>query len=166
MAACAALLLPVMARVLVALPRKAACCLPGIACTANRRLTLGTPGCRYIEYEKQVEALRVARKRSRKLDGKPSLADHAGVRRVHFVFERATRKFPGDLRLWTLWLHYCRESKSTRRISRVSTPLNPVHVWPRFSARWTTCAYPLRGRTCLVVNYSVRLRLHPESSAP
>ena len=63
-------------------------------CTADR-LTLGTSGCRYIEYEKQVEALRVARKRSRKLDGKPSLADHAGVRRVHFVFERATRKVPG-----------------------------------------------------------------------
>lgn len=76
--------------------------------------------CRYIDYEKQLEALRVARRRSRRLQGKISLADHAGVRRVHFIFERATRKFPSDLRIWTMWLEYCRETKSVKRVSRVS----------------------------------------------
>ena len=60
------------------------------------------------------------RSKSRRLQGKPSLADYAGVRRIHFIFERAARKFSGDLRMWTLWLQYCQESGSTRRISRVS----------------------------------------------
>lgn len=59
------------------------------------------------------------RKKLRRLHGKPSLADHAGVRRVHFIFERATRKFAGDLGLWSRWLAYCRASGSTRRTSRV-----------------------------------------------
>lgn len=59
------------------------------------------------------------RKKSRRLHGKASLADYAGVRRIHFIFERATRKFAGDLRMWTRWLAYCHDSGSTRRISRV-----------------------------------------------
>ena len=80
-------------------------------------------GCRYIEYEQQVESLRLMRKKLRRLHGKPSLADHAGVRRVHFIFERATRKFAGDLGLWSRWLAYCRASGSTRRTSRVCSPI-------------------------------------------
>lgn len=62
------------------------------------------------------------RKKSRRLHGKPSLADHAGPRRIHFIFECATRKFAGDLALWSRWLAYCRESGSARRTSRASAP--------------------------------------------
>lgn len=82
-----------------------------------------SPAIRYIEYEKQVEALRVMRKKSRRLHGKPSLADHAGPRRIHFIFERSTRKFAGDLALWSRWLGHCRESGTTRRTSRVRVML-------------------------------------------
>jgi hypothetical protein len=35
---------------------------------------------------------------------KKSLADYAIVRRIHFIFERAVRKFKTDLSLWTAWL--------------------------------------------------------------
>ncbi len=79
-----------------------------------------------MEYEKQVEALRLMRKKSRRLHGNASLADYAGVRRIHFIFERATRKFAGDLRMWTRWLAYCHDSGSTRRISRVRGPATLV----------------------------------------
>ena len=58
------------------------------------------------------------------LTGKKSLADHAMVRRCHFIFERATCKFAGDLRLWLRWLQYCRETDSARQTSKV-----PLRVW-------------------------------------
>eukprot|EP00775_Hariotina_reticulata_P012876 gene12876-13002_t len=45
---------------------------------------------------------------------KKTLADYAIVRRIHFIFERAVRKFKIDLSLWTTWLEYCRSSNSNR----------------------------------------------------
>lgn len=45
---------------------------------------------------------------------KKTLADYAIVRRIHFIFERAVRKFKTDLSLWTAWLEYCRSSNSNR----------------------------------------------------
>lgn len=104
----------------------------------KRRATLREDFLRYIEYEKQVEALRVARRKSRKLHGKTSLSDHAGVRRVHFIFERATRKFPSDLSFWTLWLQYCRETKSVKRVSRVLTKALQFH--PTSAGLWSHAA--------------------------
>lgn len=74
---------------------------------------------RYIAYETELEELRLLRKEQKGLTGKKSLADHAMVRRCHFIFERATRKFVGDLRLWLRWLEYCRQSDSARQTSRV-----------------------------------------------
>ncbi len=75
--------------------------------------------CRYAEYETKLEELRAHRKDITGLKGKTTLADYAIVRRIHNIYERATRKFRGDLRVWLKWLHFCRSSGSTRQISRV-----------------------------------------------
>ena len=48
---------------------------------------------RYIAYEGQLEELREARRASRAISGKKSLAEFCIVRRMHFIYERATRKF-------------------------------------------------------------------------
>lgn len=74
---------------------------------------------RYAEYETKLEELRAHRKEIAGLKGKTTLADYAIVRRIHLIYERATRKFRGDLRVWLKWLHFCRSSGSTRQISRV-----------------------------------------------
>lgn len=50
-------------------------------------------GCRYIEYESRLEELRQHRRRERGITGKKSLADYCITRRIHFIYERATRKF-------------------------------------------------------------------------
>jgi hypothetical protein len=50
---------------------------------------------------------------------KKSIADYAIVRRIHFIFERAVRRFRSDLSLWTAWLEFCRASNSNRRLGRV-----------------------------------------------
>ena len=75
---------------------------------------------RYIAYETELEQLRQLRKQSRGIVGKKTLADYALVRRGHFIFERAARKFAGDRRLWIRWLAFCRDSDTPRQTSRVS----------------------------------------------
>lgn len=44
------------------------------------------------------------------------------ISRCHFLYERATKKFKGDLRLWLSWLEYCKKNNSTRQISKVRSP--------------------------------------------
>ena len=85
--------------------------------------------CRYAEYETKLEALRAHRKEVLGLHGKTTLADYAIVKRTHLIYERATRKFRGDLRVWLIWLHFCRTSGSTRQISRVHPPETWLRHW-------------------------------------
>lgn len=77
---------------------------------------------RYVEYESKLEELRRLRKEKLRVEGKASIADRALVRRIHFIFERATRKFPGDLRLWLAWLEFCQAHNSRRIFFRVPSP--------------------------------------------
>jgi hypothetical protein len=44
------------------------------------------------------------------------------IRRIHFIYERATRKFRGDLRLWSAWLEFCKETNSRGKLSQVTQP--------------------------------------------
>lgn len=93
----------------------------------RRRAALLEDFQNYIHYEKQLEALRQLRKRGlvRKLKKKkgqvwkPSLSDHAGVKRVFFLYNRATRKFPGNLELWIEYLDFCRASGAYRHLQKV-----------------------------------------------
>ena len=74
-----------------------------------------------MQYETRLEELRRLRKDSKALKGKKGLAEHAIVKRIHFIYERATRKFRGDLRLWSAWLDFCKETGSMRKLSQVHT---------------------------------------------
>ena len=75
-----------------------------------------------MQYETKLEELRRLRKDSRVLKGKKGLAENAMIRRIHFIYERATRKFRGDLRLWSAWLEFCKETNSRRKLSQVTHP--------------------------------------------
>lgn len=70
---------------------------------------------------------------------KKSLADFAIVRRIHFIFERAVRKFKTDLSLWTAWLEFCRSSNSNRRLGRVVARALQIH--PTGTARGRSLGY-------------------------
>eukprot|EP00967_Tisochrysis_lutea_P060483 scaffold77366_cov20-Tisochrysis_lutea.AAC.1 len=48
------------------------------------------------------------------------------VRRIHFTYERATRKFKADLDLWLAWIDYCKSSNSTKQMSKVCLILTPI----------------------------------------
>jgi U3 small nucleolar RNA-associated protein 6 len=93
----------------------------------------------YAEYETKLEQLRRARRRGLGLEqAKQSLADYALVKRVHFIFERAVRKFKRDLGVWTRWLEFCRATRSNRRLSRVAARALQLH--PNAPGLWTYAA--------------------------
>lgn len=52
--------------------------------------------------------------------GKQGNAEVGITKRIHFIYERATRKFKADLSLWLAWMQYCRQSKSHTMMSKVS----------------------------------------------
>jgi U3 small nucleolar RNA-associated protein 6 len=104
----------------------------------RRRAALKADFLRYIDYENKLEKLRQLRRKQRNIDGPSTLADHCIVRRTHFIFERALRKFRGDLALWSRWLKFCQESKSTRQMSRVLTRALQLH--PNCDSLWTYAA--------------------------
>jgi U3 small nucleolar RNA-associated protein 6 len=60
--------------------------------------------------------------------GKKGLAEVAIVRRIHFIFERAGRKFRSDLSLWLRWIEVCKKYKSTKQLSKVRARSNG-RVW-------------------------------------
>jgi hypothetical protein len=99
---------------------------------------------RYHEYEWNLEQLRRVRRKARAITGKRSLADYGIVRRIHFIFERATRKFKGELSVWAAWLDFCKASGSSRQVSKVVTKALKLHpsapfLWTH-AAAW--CALP------------------------
>ncbi|GAB2301069.1 hypothetical protein Dimus_035105 [Dionaea muscipula] len=80
----------------------------------------------YIEYEKQLDALRKLRKkaisRELKADGvekkrrgrRRSVSDFAGVMRIVRIYSMATIRFKGDIELWFQFLEFCKERKHGR----------------------------------------------------
>ena len=80
-----------------------------------------------MEYETRLEELRRLRRDALGLGGgKRTLADHALVRRVHFIYQRATRRFRGDLALWSAWLAHCEAAGSARKFSQVRSWTLPL----------------------------------------
>lgn len=50
---------------------------------------------------------------------KNAVSDNAGLRRIFFTFDRAVRRFPGDVKLWLQYVDFCKLSKSYRAVGRV-----------------------------------------------
>ncbi|PKY08252.1 hypothetical protein P168DRAFT_308336 [Aspergillus campestris IBT 28561] len=82
---------------------------------------------RYAQYEMNLDNLR--RKRVKRLGVRST--GFSGQRRIFFVLDRATRKFPGDIGLWVQYIEYARQQKSYKKLSTILTDalrLNPTNV--------------------------------------
>ncbi|KAJ4365920.1 U3 snoRNP protein [Neocucurbitaria cava] len=77
---------------------------------------------RYIEFEKNVDALR--RKRIKRLGVKYK---GAGQRSIYFLYNRATRKFSGDLTLWMQYIDFARKDKAYKRLNDIFTSVARLH---------------------------------------
>ena len=72
---------------------------------------------RYAEYEKNLDSLR--RKRVKRLGVKSTSFN--GQRKVFFIFDRGTRKFPADLELWLQSIDYARQQNAHKKVSQLLT---------------------------------------------
>lgn len=78
---------------------------------------------RYAEYEMNLESLR--QKRVKRLGIKSS--NHTGQRRIFFVLDRATKKFPGDLGLWMQYITFAQKQRSNKKVTQLLTSLLRLH---------------------------------------
>ncbi|KXZ47086.1 hypothetical protein GPECTOR_38g323 [Gonium pectorale] len=106
----------------------------------KRRTALKEDFYRYIDFESKLEELRKHRKTKLGIKGKKGLAEMGIVRRIHFIYERAGRKFRSDISLWMRWIEDCKRYKSTKQLSKVITKALQRHatvseLWIE-AARW------------------------------
>ena len=92
---------------------------------------------RYIKYEHTLDALRVKRK-ARIASQISSISDHAGEKRLHFIFSRALKKFQGDLTLWNQYIDFAMSGASTSRLSKIFPEALRLH--PTASQLWIKAA--------------------------
>ena len=78
---------------------------------------------RYTEYEMNLESLR--RKRVKRLGVK--ISNHTGQRRIFFVLDRATKKFPGDVGLWMQYIMFAQKQGSNTKVSQLLTSVLRLH---------------------------------------
>jgi len=103
----------------------------------RRRTARKSDFLRYITHELNLEELRRLRKNKAGLS-KSTPSDHAGKQLVHFIFERALRKFRGDLELWLQYLDYCCSTSSHKAHSRALA--QALQLFPRTAGLWIRAA--------------------------
>ncbi|KIW89049.1 uncharacterized protein Z519_10534 [Cladophialophora bantiana CBS 173.52] len=89
----------------------------------NARGSTSADFARYAEFEINVDALR--RKRVKRLGIKSTA--HNGKRRIFFVFERGTRKHPGDVGLWMEAIDFARKQKAYKKLEEMLTQVLRLH---------------------------------------
>jgi U3 small nucleolar RNA-associated protein 6 len=88
----------------------------------NARGSAPSDYVRYIEFEKNVDALR--RKRMKRLGVKSS---GSGQRTVFFLYNRGVRKFQGDLDLWLQYIEFARKEKAYKKLNEIFTSVVRLH---------------------------------------
>ncbi|EGX47368.1 hypothetical protein AOL_s00083g461 [Orbilia oligospora ATCC 24927] len=80
----------------------------------------------YATYEMNLDALR--QKRTKRLSIRMrGASNHLGSRRIFFIFQRATRKFHGDVQLWKTYAEFCRSQKSYGLLRKVLDSMLRLH---------------------------------------
>ncbi|KAH7138216.1 U3 small nucleolar RNA-associated protein 6-domain-containing protein [Dendryphion nanum] len=77
---------------------------------------------RYIEFEKNLDALR--RKRIKRLGVRST---GSGQRTIFFLYNRGVRKFAGDLELWMQYIDFARKEKAYRKLNEIFTSVVRLH---------------------------------------
>ena len=102
-----------------------------------RRIPRKEDYLRYVAYELSLDKLRKHR-RKRKQIKNHGVADSAGKKRVHFIYEKAVRKFSGDIELWHTVIDYATKVKAftvaNKRLGEV------LRLHPRQVSFWIKAA--------------------------
>lgn len=125
---------------------------------------------KYAAFEMNLEKLRIKRyqrlKTANMIDTKPSISDWAGFRKIVFIFERAVKRYPGDLDIWSQYIRFVKEKDAVKVVYRVYAKL--LLLQPRNVDAWLLAAkYEFdinanaKGAREL---YQRALRMNPESA--
>ncbi|GBE81415.1 predicted protein [Sparassis crispa] len=83
---------------------------------------------RYAAYEMGLEALRRKRVERLKQDtAPPSVSDYALVRRQFHIFERALKKFKGDVGLWIQYVRVAKKERARALVGRITARALQLH---------------------------------------
>ena len=103
----------------------------------NRRALRKIDVLRYVSYEQNLDTLRSLRKEGLGIK-KGSVSDSSGTRRVHFIFNRALKRFRFDVKLWFQYFDFCIRSKSAKLLSKAFSQALQLH--PHNTALWIRAA--------------------------
>ncbi|KAI9019060.1 hypothetical protein DFJ74DRAFT_675930 [Hyaloraphidium curvatum] len=119
-----------------------------------RRISKKPDFLRYIDYETNLEQLRKKRKerilaalaatdeRTGKKKERPqwkgSVSDHSIRQRIHFIFARALKKFPGDVDLWVQYLDWAESVGANKALGRAYA--RAVQLHPAKPVFWVKAA--------------------------
>eukprot|EP01135_Chromosphaera_perkinsii_P004933 Nk52_evm38s304 gene=Nk52_evmTU38s304 len=81
----------------------------------------------YVEYEENLDALRVKRKARLGIFKKNSASDYSIKKRIHFIFQRAIKKFRGDVDLWLRYVEFCKRAGSFKALNKVFAQFLQYH---------------------------------------
>ena len=93
---------------------------------------------RYIEYEIMFERLLKARRERLGITKGKDAGKFSCVKHIHFIFDRAVKKFCGDLDLWLEWINYAKSEMSSKVLSKIFARALQLH--PRNDKLWVHAA--------------------------
>ena len=102
-----------------------------------RRAPRKIDALRYASYEIRLDTLRATRKDTLGLK-RHSVSDTAGVRRLHFIFARALRRFKGDVAMWLQYVEFCRRTGSVAVLPKTFAKALQIH--PTCETLWVQAA--------------------------
>ncbi|KAI0690201.1 U3 small nucleolar RNA-associated protein 6-domain-containing protein [Cerioporus squamosus] len=93
-----------------------------------RRIPKKSDFLRYAAYEMGLEALRRRRvERMEMAKAPPSISDYALVRRQFQIFERALKKFKGDVGLWLQYIQVAKKEGARALVGRITARALQLH---------------------------------------
>jgi len=97
-----------------------------------RRVARKSDFLRYAAYEMDLERLRRKRVEKIKLRSPQSVSDYAIVKRVFQIFERAVRKFKGDVGLWMEYIRVAEKAGAKALAGKITAraiQMHPTESW-------------------------------------
>lgn len=104
----------------------------------QRRVVEKEDFLKYLQYELNVDSLRRKRVQKLALKKKHSAAEIGIARRMHYVFQKALKKFGNDLKLWMQYIDFCKKTGSTASLGRAFGRLMQLH--PQNATVWIMAA--------------------------
>lgn len=94
----------------------------------------------YVKFEKNIDRLRKKRfNRMKKfIDTTPSISNYSISKRILFIFQRGSNKFPNNMEIWAKYLKFARKQESIKEMYEVYSKLLSLH--PRNVDVWLSGA--------------------------